>query len=346
MTLGDGFPAVSGTVDSTELRKALAGLILRDTSGNARAGIFPAHTNALVSAKASMAVDVAAFTGCAVRGGGPIFMANDGTVTVSVDAAPGSNSRIDVVYFKQNESASPYSDANDNPIFGVEKGTAGAVPVKPTVPTGAVELATVLIPAGVSATNAGGVVITQTFQYTALTGTPLWVRNSTERSALGTYAAGTLALQLDTMVTYRHSGSGWAVWESPWISYNPTLGNVTLGSGTRVGRYCHSAGRVIVEGSFVLGAGSAVGSAPTVSNPVNADSASILVAYPSGEARFYDDGATLYDGVTAPVDASRTGLYARGVGGTYATVVALSASIPFGFGTGDSIVWRYEYTPA
>ncbi|HWK19829.1 MAG TPA: hypothetical protein VNR37_03540 [Microbacteriaceae bacterium] len=154
-----------------------------------------------------MAVDVAAFTGCTVRGGGPIFMANDGTVTVSVDAAPGSNSRIDVVYFKQNESASPYSDANDNPVFGVEKGTAGAVPVKPTIPTGAVELATILIPSGVSATNAGGVVITQTFPFTATTGGPIWVRNATERGALSTYPAGTRVRQLDTAHTYESNGT-------------------------------------------------------------------------------------------------------------------------------------------
>lgn len=188
MAIQDGFPAASGTVDSTELRKNLAGLILRDTSGAARAGVFPRHTNALVTSKASMAVDVAAFEGCAVRGGGPIFMSNDGTVSVTIDAAPGSNSRIDVVYFKQNESASPYSDANDNPIFGVGKGTAAPSPSKPTIPTGAVELATILIPSGVSATNAGGVVITQTFQYTTVAGGILWVRNQTERAALAAWS--------------------------------------------------------------------------------------------------------------------------------------------------------------
>ena len=241
MTLGDGFPAVSGTVDSTELRKALAGLILRDTSGNARAGVFPRHTSALVSSKASMAVDVAAFEGVTVRGGGPIFMANDGTVSVSVDAAPVSNSRIDVVYFKQNESASPYSDANNLPVIAIAKGTAGAVPVKPTIPPGATELATILIPSGVSATNAGGVVITQTFQYTALTGALLWVRNSTERGALPTLPVGTTTLQLDTSMSYRWSGSAWisatdSVTLVPWTALT-TVSSLNIDSLTGFGQY-------------------------------------------------------------------------------------------------------------
>lgn len=215
MAILDGFPAASGTVDSTELRKALAGLILRDTSGNARAGVFPRHVNALVTAKPIMAVDVAAFEGVSVRGGGPIFMANDGTASVPIDAAPGSNSRIDVVYFKQNEQAAPYSDANELPVLGVAKGTAAPAPVKPAIPAGGVELATIRIPAGVSATNAGGVILTQTFQYTAVSGAPLWVRNSTERGALPTFAVGTELLQLDTSERLEWSGLAWVLIGSP-----------------------------------------------------------------------------------------------------------------------------------
>ena len=86
MAILDGFPAASGTVDSTELRKGLAGLIIRDASGNARAGVFPRHANALVTSMASMNVSVAAFEGVAVRGGGPVFMANDGAVSVAIAA--------------------------------------------------------------------------------------------------------------------------------------------------------------------------------------------------------------------------------------------------------------------
>lgn len=235
MTLGDGFPAASGTVDSTELRKALAGLILRDTSGNARAGVFPRHTSALVSAKASMAVDVAAFEGCTVRGGGPIFLANDGTVAVSIDAAPVSNSRIDVAYFKQNESASPYSDANDLPVIAVEKGTAGAVPVKPSLPDGAVELATILIPSGVSATNAGGVVITQTAPFTTVTGGVLLVRSTADLSALPSFLAETRVRVIGEAFDREYRTSAWLPL-MPRVPVNASAVTVTgSGSGRTIG---------------------------------------------------------------------------------------------------------------
>jgi len=128
---------------------------------------------------------------------------------VPITPAPVSNSRIDVVYFKQNESASPYSDIDNTPVLTVAAGTAAPIPSKPSIPTGAVELATVLVPAGVSATNAGGVVITQNFQYTTTTGGTIWVRNAVELAALTQYSADTRALQIDTGLSYRFVGGSW-----------------------------------------------------------------------------------------------------------------------------------------
>ena len=227
MAILDGFPAASGTVDSTELRKGLAGLIIRDASGNARAGVFPRHANALVTSMASMNVSVAAFEGVAVRGGGPIFMANDGAVSVPIGAAPASNSRIAVVYFKQNESAAPYSDANDLPVLAVVAGTAAPAPVKPALPAGAVELATVLVPAGVAATNAGGVVITQTFLYTTTSGGAVWLRSAIEMAAWSP-AAGALAYRIDDGRVYVRRGGAWTV------EPGTVLGEVTASTSSGV----------------------------------------------------------------------------------------------------------------
>ncbi len=345
MTLGDGFPAVSGTVDSTELRKALAGLILRDTSGNARAGVFPRHTSALVTSKASMAVDVAAFEGITVRGGGPIFMANDGTVAVTIEAAPVSNSRIDVVYFKQNESASPYSDANNSPVIEVSKGTAGAIPVKPSIPSGATELATVLIPSGVSATNAGGVVITQTYPYTALTGTALWVRNSTERGALGTYTTGARVLQLDTMVTYRYDGSAWKAWDSDWITYTSTPSNLTVGSGGSISaKYRWIAGQVEHDIVVLLGSSPTVGVASLTTGVTLANPSATTSRFYQGESMLLEEGTGNTPAVLL-VNTAGT-LFLIRYWGTLNSSTPLGSTAPFTWGAGDRMLIKFTAAAA
>ena len=212
MALIDSFPGASGTVDSTELRKNLAGLIVRDTAGVPRSGIFPRHTNALVGPRTDMALYITAFEGVSVRGGGPLFMANDGVAqSPALATAPASNSRIDVLYFKQNESVTPYADANNLPIFGVVTGTAAASPTKPSIAgiAGATELATITIPSTATATNSSGVVITNTFQYTAAAGGILLVRSSATYPTLPCYGQ-----QVDDMAlgyTLRWNGSAWAL---------------------------------------------------------------------------------------------------------------------------------------
>jgi hypothetical protein len=143
-----------------------------------------------------MTVNVAAFEAALVRQGGPLFTQNDGTVAVTIAAAPVSNSRIDVIYVKQNESAAPMSDGADTAVILAVTGTAAASPVKPAIPTGALELATVLVPTGVTATTGGGVVITQTAPLTATAGGVVNLRNSTEQTAWSP-GDGALAYRLD-----------------------------------------------------------------------------------------------------------------------------------------------------
>jgi hypothetical protein len=212
MALIESFPGPSGVVDTVELRKDLAGLIVRTTTGVARAGVFPRHTNALVTARASMGVDVAAFEAALVRGGGPLFIANDGTVTVPIGAAPASNSRYDVVYVKQNESVSPFADANNTPIFGFVSGAAAASPslsaAVALVPAGALALASVLVPSTATTTQSSGVVITQQYQYTCGSGGTLLFRNTTERDMFDA-GDGQKARLLDSATDWTRTGGAW-----------------------------------------------------------------------------------------------------------------------------------------
>ena len=210
MALTDAFPGASGVADSVDLRKGLAGLIVRDTAGVPRSGIFPRHTNSLVFSRGDMRVDIWAFAGVSVRGGGPLFMANDGTVVSPTLPIPAANSQISVLYFKQNENGyNGFADGSITPVFGVETGTAAASPTKPSIAgiAGATELATITVPSTATATNSSGVVITNTFQHTTTAGGLLLVRSSSEYPALPVYGQRVDDIALGYGL--RFDGTGW-----------------------------------------------------------------------------------------------------------------------------------------
>jgi hypothetical protein len=129
-----------------------------------------------------MQVDVAAFAATLDRQG-PVKLYNDGVVQVKLDAAPTANSRIDAIYVKQMETASPISDSADGPVFGKVTGTPSTSPTAPTIPVGAMRLADVTIPSTATSTSSGGVTITQRYPYTSSAGGLLQFRNSDDLAA-------------------------------------------------------------------------------------------------------------------------------------------------------------------
>lgn len=208
MTVNPAFPSPTGVALSTAAARAnLAALVARDASGVVRAGVVPRHTNPLVTARASLGVDVAAFEAILNRAGA-LFISNDGTVTVALPAAPSSNSRIDVVHVKQDESVVPYSDADNTALLGVVSGTAAASPTAPTVPAGALALAQVLVPSTATTTQSSGVVITPVHPYTGTAGGPVLVRNAAELAAWAP-APGNLAYQIDAAMALVRVGTEW-----------------------------------------------------------------------------------------------------------------------------------------
>lgn len=205
------YPGPTGLTTTTDARKNFAGLIATSTSGVARAGIFPSHANALVTSRSDLNVNIAAFTGCAVQFGGPILLANDGTVQLPTAlVSPVSGTNYYIVYVKQNESASPATDGNTNRVLGTTLSTASLTAARALLPTGALELATVEMPTGKTATNQSGVVITQTHQYTATQGGVVWLRNATEQAAWSP-ADGSVAFRLDTQTMMLRSGGSWGL---------------------------------------------------------------------------------------------------------------------------------------
>lgn len=212
MALRNSLFAVSGKASFLDARRDMSGLFVCDnTTMMPIAGILDRSQDNLVTGNSnSMSVTVHPFNAVLNRYGA-LLVQNDCNANVSLSAAPSANSRIDVVYVKQNESRSPMSDGSDSPIFGVAKGVAAATPVAPDVPDGALALAQVLLPAGVSNTAAGGVVITQTYISAALKGDMLRVQTSAQRDALTTVPEGTLLHNVADNCDYVRTPSGkWA----------------------------------------------------------------------------------------------------------------------------------------
>lgn len=173
------------------------------------AGILDRSQDNLVTGNGnSMSVTVHPFNAVLNRYGA-LLIQNDGNVDVPLAAAPSANSRIDVVYVKQNEKRSPMSDSSDVPTFGVVKGTAAATPVAPAVPAGALALAQVRLPAGVSNTAAGGVVITQTYIGAALKGDMLRVQTSAQRDAMTMVPDGTMLHNVADNCDYVRKDGKW-----------------------------------------------------------------------------------------------------------------------------------------
>ena len=212
MALRNSLFAVSGKASFLDARRDMSGLFVCDKSTMMPiAGILDRSQDNLVTGNSnSMSVTVHPFNAVLNRYGA-LLVQNDGNANVALSAAPSANSRIDVVYAKQNETRSPMSDGSDSPIFGVVKGVAAATPVAPSVPDGALALAQVLLPAGVSNTAAAGVVITQTYIGAALKGDKLLVQNTAQRDALTMVPEGTLLHNVADNCDYVRTPSGkWA----------------------------------------------------------------------------------------------------------------------------------------
>lgn len=183
----------------TEGRLALASLVVENASGVPRQGLLGQREAQVVTGRADWAYDVSACAPALNRatGEGVYLFTLTGTTTVATTAAPGSGSRYDLVYVKQNDLDK--GDAGNTAVVGVVQGGAATSPTKPyaSLPPGAYVLAEVLVASGATATNHASVTITQVWRYTALRGATLTVRDKSERDEITAPVVGARVLRLD-----------------------------------------------------------------------------------------------------------------------------------------------------
>lgn len=215
MTLTRGFVRNGATTPLDARLMDMAGLVC-NTDGSPRTGVLGGANTSIVATTGTMNVTIAAAEFAVSKGkaDGVVLFTNDGSINVLVAAAPASNSRIDVIWVKHNDNTT--GDGDSLPTAGVTTGTAAASPTKPAIPTGALELATLRIYAGTTATNGGANVLTNTYQMTSSRGGVVPFRTKTDLDLWTTAVAGQLALDLATGIYYRRSGGAWALLNVPF----------------------------------------------------------------------------------------------------------------------------------
>lgn len=196
-----------------------------------RQGLFP---DPITTAAAGVAyagtgwgIDARAFTYITKRGGAPYsqtygvaFGSNDAVVTGAwtIDPAPVSGSRIDLLWIRATDAGSgdsmsgaptdgPGGAARAVPVFGVTTGAPDSLPVAPSLPAGAVEIARATTPSG--AVSAAGSTITQTYTFAQVAGGPIYVRTIAERDALADVIPGDVAIIATTGLQYRRTATTW-----------------------------------------------------------------------------------------------------------------------------------------
>lgn len=170
--------------------------------------------------------------------------------------------------------------------------------------------------------------------------------NTAGSLALSQYEAGILyftATGSAIFHDYVQSGSS----APTWAAFTPTWTNLTVGNGTTTARYVQNGKTVDFWVKFTLGSTSSVGTEPSMNFPVAAQSneagqcANLLYIYE-------DSGLSRYQGIVDPITNSSTTfrLCALNVSSTYATSTQITSSIPFSWGSGDSIYISGSYEAA
>lgn len=132
----------------------------------------------------------------------------------------------------------------------------------------------------------------------------------------------------------------------PWQTWTPTLTNLTLGNGSVLAVYQQIGKSVFYRFRFTRGSsGSAVGTLPTISLPVM-PSADYVADEPIGTVCLIDAGANQYDGQMIYSGSGNARFKVSNSASTYASLVDVTATVPFTWGSGDKLIVDGFYVAA
>lgn len=129
-----------------------------------------------------------------------------------------------------------------------------------------------------------------------------------------------------------------------WTSYTVTPTNLTIGSGTMVGKYIQIGKLVIGKIRIVLAADSSISGTVYLSKPVT----SVSTSFPTteGDCSFLDSGTAEASGRLLSSDTGKFTVQVFNTAGTYLTIAAVNATVPWTWATGDVIDCKFVYEAA
>lgn len=259
MALSQSWPGVSGKAQVLDIRRDLAGAVVRQGVFASVADTLAAPTP-LLNKTSTMTPTVREFNAAIRRGpvnDGSQLIYNDGPTGLfpTFGTAPQSGSRKDLFWVKAFDTT---YDSKASVEFGITPGdvSAGtAVPRRDLMPTGALELGTLLLPAGATSLQSANVVWEDTFDFAMLRGGTLYVRReSLLANELTTVPLGTTAYAVAEDRTYVLSAqtNGTRYWLHLFGKPSSSLmvpASVFSNDGSRPVYVRRTGGRVFLEGA-------------------------------------------------------------------------------------------------
>lgn len=138
------------------------------------------------------------------------------------------------------------------------------------------------------------------------------------------------------------TGSSWV-----WQSWTPTWANLTVGNGTVAASYTQIGKTVIARTKVIFGSTSSMGTSPTFTLPVTANSSYSTVNYIIGNVFIEDAGVAGYNGQVELRGSTTVGaMEVFGAASTYVNTAGITASIPMSWGIADNFSFYIVYEAA
>lgn len=169
----------------------------------------------------------------------------------------------------------------------------------------------------------------------------------TDFTTYATWSAGQTVSATDLNTQIRDNGNHLCeqISRAGWTSFTPSFTNLTVGSGTLVGKYAYAGKSTIFRVELIFAGDTSISGSVLINLPQT--SVTYQSAYhPFGLATFYDANDGIYNGRVIYSSTSACALVVEDTSGTYSTTAVLSSTVPFTWTTSDKILLTAIYERA
>jgi hypothetical protein len=161
-------------------------------------------------------------------------------------------------------------------------------------------------------------------------------------TASGTFARLPIGTQNQVLTVDSAQPTGMRWGSGAWITWSPTINNVTIGNGTITARYQQTANVVFFSLRVVFGSTTTIAGSPNFLMPIAANSQAAFQTY------ILDTGVAAYVGSGVIPNANLTTMFLDLIdtSSSRALLTAFSSTSPFTWGTGDSFSVSGSYEVA